>query len=68
MMICFLWLPRIYFCQKKIGFFGHFKVRRCTKGVTKLGKKLLNLDVHKELKVSNAKFLDLEEDMVEQND
>jgi hypothetical protein len=36
--------------------------------VTKLGKKLLNLDAHKELKVSNAEFLDLEKDMVEQND
>ncbi len=36
--------------------------------VTKLGKKLLNLDVHKELKVSNAEFFDLEEDMVEQSD
>jgi hypothetical protein len=36
--------------------------------VIKLDKKLLNLDVHKELKVSNAEFLDLEEDMGEQND
>jgi NADH/NAD ratio-sensing transcriptional regulator Rex len=68
MMICFLWLPRIYLCQKQNWILLGISKLEDVPRVTKLGKKLLNLDVHKELKVSNAEFFDLEEDMVEQND
>ncbi len=60
-------VENIFMPKTKSGSFGISKLEDVPR-VTKLGKKLLNLDVHKELKVSNAEFLDLEEDMVEQND